>query len=207
MSFVKWSPPTATTPVCQRLPRSKMAKSVVPWIPLWAYDAWVARGVDWLVMSEDLPALSNQVQVDDRGRIHLHYTPNNTRAHLILVKETKRILRRLGYPVVIAHSHGAKNTTHQCGTLVFGTDPAGSVLDPFCRAHDLENLFVVNTGTVSSLRLRGNTRPCYNLVEVNGAHVAVSGGRPPRRARGLRPRRRTPSPRDRAWRSRSRWAR
>ena len=32
----------------------------------------------------------------------------------------------------------------------------------------LENLFVVNTGTVSSLRLRGNTRPCYNVVEFAG---------------------------------------
>ena len=32
----------------------------------------------------------------------------------------------------------------------------------------LENLFVVNTGTVSSLRLRGHTRPCYNVVEVVG---------------------------------------
>ena len=37
----------------------------------------------------------------------------------------------------------------------------------------LENLFVVNTGTVSTLRLRGNTRPCYNVVEVSGSHVAV----------------------------------
>ena len=37
----------------------------------------------------------------------------------------------------------------------------------------LENLFVVNTGTVSSLRLRGNTRPCYNVVETNGSHVDV----------------------------------
>jgi len=37
----------------------------------------------------------------------------------------------------------------------------------------LENLFVVNTGTVSSLRLRGNTRPCYNVIEVNGSHVDI----------------------------------
>jgi len=37
----------------------------------------------------------------------------------------------------------------------------------------LENLFVVNTGTVSSLRLRGKTRPCYNVVEVNGTHVDI----------------------------------
>jgi 3',5'-cyclic AMP phosphodiesterase CpdA len=37
----------------------------------------------------------------------------------------------------------------------------------------LENMFVVNTGTVSSIRLRGNTRPCYNVVEVHGQHVDV----------------------------------
>ena len=37
----------------------------------------------------------------------------------------------------------------------------------------LENLFVVNTGTVSSLRLRGNTRPRYNVVEFAGRHVSI----------------------------------
>jgi 3',5'-cyclic AMP phosphodiesterase CpdA len=37
----------------------------------------------------------------------------------------------------------------------------------------LENLFVVNAGTVSSLRLRGKTRPCYNVIEVAGTHVDV----------------------------------
>jgi choline dehydrogenase-like flavoprotein len=121
-----------------------MAQAVVPWIPLWASEAWVARGVDWLVMSEDLPSRANQVTVDGRGRIHLRYTPNNTRAHRMLVKETKRILRQLGYPLIVQHSKGARNTTHQCGTLVFGTDPRESVLDPFCRAHDVENLFVVD---------------------------------------------------------------
>jgi choline dehydrogenase-like flavoprotein len=60
------------------------------------------------------------------------------------VKETKRILRRLGFWIVVKHSHGSKNTTHQCGTLCFGTDPRRSVLDPFCRTHDVENLFVVD---------------------------------------------------------------
>ena len=121
-----------------------MAKSVVPAVPLWAYNAFVSRGVDWLVMSEDLPSTKNEVAVDDNGRIHLRYTPNNVRAHTALVKATKRILRRLGYPIIITHSKGAKNTTHQCGTAVFGTDPRESVLDPFCRAHDLDNLFVVD---------------------------------------------------------------
>ena len=40
-------------------------------------------------------------------------------------------------------------------------------------AWKLENLFVVCTGTVSTLRLRGNTRPCYNVVDVEGTHVTV----------------------------------
>ncbi len=44
----------------------------------------------------------------------------------------------------MAFSHKQRNTTHQCGTAVFGTDPRTSVLDPFCRTHDVENLFVVD---------------------------------------------------------------
>ena len=118
--------------------------TLVPGIPLWAYDAWVARGVDWLVMSEDLPDPDNRVTVTADGRIQLQYRPNNVGPHEQLVKETKRILRRLGFWKVMAHSHRARNTTHQCGTLCFGTDPRASVLDPFCRTHDVENLFVVD---------------------------------------------------------------
>ncbi len=121
-----------------------MAQTVVPWIPVWAYDAWVARGVDWLVMSEDLPDARNRVVVEPDGRIRLLYRPNNVGPHEQLVKEAKRMLRRLGFWLIVAHSHKAKNTTHQCGTLCFGTDPATSVLDTYCRAHDLENLYVVD---------------------------------------------------------------
>ena len=104
----------------------------------------MARGVDWLVMSEDLPQPDNRVTVERDGRIRLLYRPNNLRSHRELVARTKRILRRLGFWLVVKHSHGSKNTTHQCGTLVFGTNPADSVLDPFCRAHDIDNLFVVD---------------------------------------------------------------
>lgn len=121
-----------------------MAQIVVPWIPVWAYEAWVARGVDWLAISEDLPRNENRVTVGSDGRIRLSYRPNNVAAHRQLVKEATRMLKRLGFWVVVRHSHGSQNTTHQCGTLVFGTDPATSVLDPYCRAHDVENLFVVD---------------------------------------------------------------
>src|SRR4029450_12746691 len=121
-----------------------VGNTIVPGIPLWAYDAWVARGVDWLVMSEDLPRTENRVTVESDGRIRLWYRPNNVAAHQRLVQETKRILRRLGFWVVVTHSHKSKNTTHQCGTLCFGADPRTSVLDPYCRTHDIDNLFVVD---------------------------------------------------------------
>ena len=121
-----------------------MAQTVAPMFPLWAFEAWSARGVDWLAMTEDLPRAENRVTVTANGEIRLQYQPNNLRAHEQLVREAKRVLRKLGFWMVITHSHKSKNTTHQCGTLVFGSDPRESVLDPYCRAHDIENLFVVD---------------------------------------------------------------
>ena len=121
-----------------------MAQTVVPWVPLWAFAAWVARGVDWLAMTEDLPRPHNRVTLDAGGRIRLLYRPDNVPSHRRLAREMRGILRRLGFWLVVTHSHGARNTTHQCGTACFGMDPRTSVLDPFCRSHDVDNLFVVD---------------------------------------------------------------
>ena len=49
-------------------PTGSWPRRSYPWIPLWAYEQWVSRGVDWLVMSEDLPRLENRVTVDPDGR-------------------------------------------------------------------------------------------------------------------------------------------
>ncbi len=142
-----------------------MAQTKVPWIPVWAYNAWVARGVDWLALSEDLPRPENRVTLEPDGQTRLHYRPNNLAAHARLVEETERLLKHLGFWVVMTYGdyparrtldlqgrllavhlrdNNTRNTTHQCGTLCFGRDPSESVLDPFCRAHDVENLFVVD---------------------------------------------------------------
>jgi len=143
-----WKGPHTTYPLGQIQSQGRthgvMAQTVVPQVPLWAYEAWVARGVDWLAMTEDLPRVENKVTIESNGGIRLHYKPNNLVAHEQLVDETRKILRKLGFWIVMTHSHKAKNTTHQCGTLVFGTDPRESVLDTYCRAHDIDNLFVVD---------------------------------------------------------------
>ena len=54
------------------------------------------------------------------------------------------MLRGLGYWAVVRHAFKDLNTTHQCGTAVMGEDPRTSVLDPLCRTHDVENLYVVD---------------------------------------------------------------
>jgi choline dehydrogenase-like flavoprotein len=113
------------------------------WVPLGLWEWWTAGAVDWLVMSEDLPRLDNRVSVGADGRIHLRYSQNNVAAHRTLVAKTQHMLWRLGF-YTIKHSLGTRNTTHQCGTLCFGNDPHTSVLDSFCRSHDVDNLFVVD---------------------------------------------------------------
>jgi choline dehydrogenase-like flavoprotein len=105
-----------------------------------------ARSVDFWLMSEDLPDPDNRVFVDGSGRLHLHWAPNNQEPHCDLVARTKELLRALGFTTFYEERRGVGTISHQCGTTRFGTDPATAVLDPYCRAFDLPNLFVVDTG-------------------------------------------------------------
>jgi choline dehydrogenase-like flavoprotein len=84
------------------------------------------------------------VTLTDPGRIRLYNRANNLTSPRRRVGETARALRRLGYWAIVRHRFKHENTTHQCGTAVFGDDPRSSVLDPWCRAHDLDNLYVVD---------------------------------------------------------------
>jgi choline dehydrogenase-like flavoprotein len=61
-----------------------------------------------------------------------------------LMQEAKRVLREAGYPVLLDRTMGIETNSHQVGTLRFGHDPATSVLDPWGKAHDLDNLYVVD---------------------------------------------------------------
>ncbi|MDE2730514.1 MAG: GMC family oxidoreductase [Bacteroidota bacterium] len=107
--------------------------------------SWLARhSMDWWVMSEDLPIANNRVTITSSGRIRIHWTPTNTRSHRHLLKCTRRIMRRAGYPVTFVETMGIATNSHQCGTLRMGADPTTSVVDPWCRTHDIANLYVVD---------------------------------------------------------------
>jgi choline dehydrogenase-like flavoprotein len=104
---------------------------------------WTDHSIQWLAMTEDLPLPENRVTLQG-DRIRVDYRPSNMKAHRQLNRTLQRLLRDCGFSWIMKLSFGMGNTTHQCGTLVFGKDPATSVLDPWCKTHDVDNLFVVD---------------------------------------------------------------
>ncbi len=113
-------------------------------VPRPLLGAMAARSVDWWVMSEDLPDPENRVTLGPGGAVQVHWRPNNLAAHERLIAQARRMMRRAGYPLVFTRRMGIETNSHQCGTVRCGHDPATSVLDPYCKAHDLENLYVVD---------------------------------------------------------------
>ena len=120
------------------------------WVPEALMSWFAGRSVDWWIMSEDLPHPENRVTVDGDGKIRLSFTPNNLTSHGELVKHWTRLMKELGYPIIITQKMDIKVAMHQCGTARFGTDPATSVLDPFCKAWDVDNLYVVDASFLPS---------------------------------------------------------
>ena len=95
-------------------------------------------------MSEDLPHPESRVRVRDDGTIVLDWRRTNLAAHAALVAKARRMLRAAGFPIVLTRAFSKETPSHQCGTVRFGQDPAEAPLDPFCKAFDLDNLYVVD---------------------------------------------------------------
>ena len=109
---------------------------------------WIAgHAVDVLAMSEDLPNSESRVTLR-AGQIVLDWKRSNWAAHLALVARLKQVLRRAGYPITLSKAFDRRTPSHQCGTARMGADPAASVVDPMCKAHDLENLYIVDASVL-----------------------------------------------------------
>jgi len=122
---------------------------------------------EFWVTSEDLPRASNRVRLGPDGRIVLEYEANNTEAHARLVKKTAQIFgatEGAGFDPD-RHFHAERMPvrvcSHQCGTARFGDDPAASVLDRNCRAHDLDNLYLVDASFFPSA---GAVNPTLTII-------------------------------------------
>ena len=95
-------------------------------------------------MSEDLPDPENRVTLAPDGSIQIHWRPTTRSPTAGSSRSREDVFRDAGYRIALDRRMGIETNSHQFGTLRFGTDPATSVLDPFCKAHDLDNLYVVD---------------------------------------------------------------
>ncbi len=141
------------------------------WVPLDVLEWFTRRSIDFFVETEDLPEARNRVMIDERGRVNLAWTANNVTPHQELVRRLSRALRRCGYPIIFTQHLGIAATSHQCGTASMGQDPATSVVDPDCRSHDVENLWIVDASVFPS---SAAVNPALTIA-ANALRVAAKG--------------------------------
>lgn len=138
-------------------------------LPMMTLDAIARHSVDFWLMTEDLPDPENRITVDQAGNIQLHYTPNNQVPKQKLYDKLKSMLNSLGmHPDYLIPRHLYMKTSipvagvaHQAGTCRFGKDPKASVLDTHCKAHELDNLYVVDASFFPSI---GAVNPSLTII-------------------------------------------
>jgi choline dehydrogenase-like flavoprotein len=126
--------------------------------PGFTLELMATHSLDFWLTSEDLPDPNNRVTINRDGEIVLTYTPNNLKAHDQLKAHLQRVMKQNTCSI---HGHECHHglfarslyvgqriplagVAHQNGTIRFGSDPKTSALDINCKAHDLDNLYVVD---------------------------------------------------------------
>ncbi len=132
--------------------RPEMFQGDAPsFVPGFTLDLLARHALDFWLTTEDLPDPENRVTLRDDGRIRLTYRENNLEPHRQLRRRLEGMLKHIGCEnrlVPCSYYLGKKiplaGVAHQCGTVRFGDDPESSALDVNCKAHDLDNLYVVD---------------------------------------------------------------
>ncbi|ATW52124.1 GMC family oxidoreductase [Streptomyces xantholiticus] len=117
------------------------------------------HSVDFWLCGEDLPDPHNRVTVGPDGHVRLALRDTNTEGLRRLRHKLAGMLEELGmhphrllpHMVYLHKDMPIGATAHQAGTVRFGEDPDSSALDVNCRAHDLDNLYVVDAGFFPSI--------------------------------------------------------
>ena len=99
----------------------------------------------------DLPSPENRITLTNNGQIKVNYQRTNYSAYEKLKNKLKEVMVKVGkldnrFAGIqwAGYDLDVSGMSHQNGTLRFGTDPATSVLDLDCKAHDVQNLYVVD---------------------------------------------------------------
>jgi choline dehydrogenase-like flavoprotein len=154
--------------------------------PAPALDYIARHALDFWLTTEDLPHPDNRVTVDRRGNNHLAKTYYNTEPHRRLLAKLKTLLGPLGCHQmmiprwsVLSQQIPLAGIAHNCGTVRFGIDPRSSALDVNCKAHDLDNLYVVDTSFFpSSSAVNPSLTAIANALRVGDHLIRRLGARP-----------------------------
>jgi len=144
------------------------------WFPEQPFD-WIARhSLDFWLTSEDLPRPENRIFYEGE-RVRLDLVQSNTEGHERLKRKLKDLCGKLDlHPqlfdrsLYLGQDVPIGGTAHQAGTLRFGADPAHSVLDLNCKAHELDNLYVTDASFFPSI---GAVNPTLTII-ANALRVA-----------------------------------
>jgi choline dehydrogenase-like flavoprotein len=129
----------------------RWAGKVSPGMP---FEVLAHHAVDFWLCGEDLPLPESRVTVGRDDTIHLALDEdNNMEGSKRLLHKLDGMLGELGmhphrlldHSIYLHKGMPIGATAHQAGTVRFGRDPASSALDVNCKAHDLDNLYVVDT--------------------------------------------------------------
>jgi choline dehydrogenase-like flavoprotein len=158
--------------------------------PQWTLERVAKHAIDFWLSTEDLPRPENRVTVDGDGKLTLSYTATNDKPKDELHKQLRGMLKHLHMePDHLFHRFAyMKNeipvagVAHQAGTCRMGTDPADSVLNADCRAHEVDNLYVVDTSVFPSIgavnpaltAMANSLRVGDRLLERLDAHAPVA---------------------------------
>ena len=158
-------------------PAQIRAEALPEWLsfaPNLPFEMMSRYSMDFWLSSEDIPLAENRVSIRD-GKVVLAETDTNVEAHHRLRKKFEVAMTKLGaYEKLLDHRIYFKKdmvlsaTSHQAGTLRFGTDPKTSVLDTNCKAHEIDNLYVTDASFFPSI---GAVNPTLTII-ANALRVA-----------------------------------
>ena len=147
--------------------RGESLPSWLEWLPEMPFEEMARHSMDFWLQSEDLPHPDNRVYYRD-GKVHLDVVETNPEALKHLKRKLKDVLSAIGWPAVLLERSlylgkdiPLSGTAHQAGTCRFGTDPATSVLNLDCRAHEVDNLYIADASFFPSI---GAVNPTLTII-------------------------------------------
>jgi len=172
----EWSYPMGHISFVGKLDRDTLRAGAPAIAPGFTLDLMAKHSLDFWLTSEDLPDPDNRVTLDREGNIVLAYQPNNEEGHQRLIAKLKELMQQqtkcqehghechvglFARSLFIGQRIPLAGVAHQNGTLRFGHDPRTSVFDPNCKAHELENLYVVDSSFFPS---SGAVNPALTIM-------------------------------------------